>query len=389
MVARKGKRVRFLAPLMNKPLAARLLNREQHNNDRLARVDLSNYPAGSAMRAGLPPSMADLLARLSHDLVEVGAKKKPSIGGRGSGGGGYRQGEDKSYDEAEEEEEEEGGALRYIPVGDTRAKIEFIWRRAVKKSVFLCVDGWNRDEDMLPNQVTQSYSAIRYLPAGRYTYRFKVDGRYLLDPLSPTSGTLGNWRNIIHDSEHFFGSSDGVLHFFLFYCWCALALASLLCLLTHLLSLSPIQPFLTLLLTFPPPCLQSCAHVGSPGFQDPNSMRNLVIVVPHSTEPRDDATRKPITTVDLPQKSLGDDGAWVLRQALLKNRSVTVLNLQTNFISTGMRGTCNFLCFFRFTSSNVCKCILYGLYFTEMVASSYCFCFRCFCWILSWCDDGF
>jgi hypothetical protein len=64
-------------------------------------------------------------------------------------------------------------------------------------------------------------------------------------------------------------------------------------------------------------------------------MRNLVIVVPHSTEPHEDATRKPITTVDLPQKSLGDDGAWVLRQALLKNRSVTVLNLQTNFISTG------------------------------------------------------
>jgi len=188
MVVRKGKRVRLMAPLMNKPLAARLLNREQHNNDRLARVDLSNYPAGSAMRAGLPPSMADLLARLSHDLVEVGDKKKKPIGG-GGGGGSFRQ--ERDVNSQKEEEEEEGGALRYIPVGDTRAKIEFIWRKPVKKCVFLCVDGWNRDEDMLPNQVTQSYSAVRYLPAGRYTYRFKVDGRYLLDPLSPTSGTLG------------------------------------------------------------------------------------------------------------------------------------------------------------------------------------------------------
>ena len=45
----KGKRRRFM-PLIDKPLAAKMLQRESRNIDRLARTDLSNYPAYSLMR---------------------------------------------------------------------------------------------------------------------------------------------------------------------------------------------------------------------------------------------------------------------------------------------------------------------------------------------------
>ena len=54
----------------------------------------------------------------------------------------------------------------------------------------------------------------------------------------------------------------------------------------------------------------------------------------HSSEPDRDDGRRPLETVDLPQRSLGDDGTWVLKQMLKKNRSVTCLKLDTNFIST-------------------------------------------------------
>jgi len=82
------------------------------------------------------------------------------------------------------------------------------------------------------------------------------------------------------------------------------------------------------------PLKPTAGALGSKGFEDPACMRNLLVVVRHSTEPSLDARRPPLTTVDLPQRSLGDDGAWVLKQSLAKNKSVTVLNLPNNFIAT-------------------------------------------------------
>jgi hypothetical protein len=67
------------------------------------------------------------------------------------------------------------------------------------------------------------------------------------------------------------------------------------------------------------PKAPTAGALGSEGFHDPARMRNLVLVVPHTSEPAADFSRKPLRTVDLPQKSLGDDGTWVLKQASAKS----------------------------------------------------------------------
>ena len=44
---------------------------------------------------------------------------------------------------------------------------------------------------MLADQAAQAFYLEKRLPVGRYTYRYRVDGRYCVDPLSPTNGQLG------------------------------------------------------------------------------------------------------------------------------------------------------------------------------------------------------
>ena len=62
------------------------------------------------------------------------------------------------------------------------------------------------------------------------------------------------------------------------------------------------------------PFRPTAGQLGSAGNDNPQDMRNLLIVVPHSTEPEGDASRPPMRSVELPQKSLGDDGVWALKR---------------------------------------------------------------------------
>lgn len=239
----KGKR-RRLMPLIDRPLAAKLLKREDRNIDRLARTDISTYPAGSLMRNTVEPSMADLLAMLSHDLLEA---------------------------------DKQGGGFAFVPVNSTTATVLFEWSGPVKKRCCLVMDG-SEPQEMTANNDTQSFSLTLNLPAGRYTYRFQVDGSYTLRNDKPTART---------------GSSSA-----------------------DSMTTSPEEP-----------------TIGSGAF-DPATVRNLLIVVPHSSDPTGDEYRKPVTTVSLPMRSLGDDGVWVLKQCLRLNKSVTCLDLPSNSIST-------------------------------------------------------
>ena len=42
--------------------------------------------------------------------------------------------------------------------------------------------------------------------------------------------------------------------------------------------------------------------------------RNCLVVVPCTSEPEWDRDADPITTVRLPQRQLGDDGTWLLKE---------------------------------------------------------------------------
>jgi Ran GTPase-activating protein (RanGAP) involved in mRNA processing and transport len=140
--------------------------------------------------------------------------------------------------------------------------VMFEWSGPVKRSCCLVMDG-SEAQEMIADNETQTFSYVLNLPAGRYMYRFKVDGSYTLRQDKPSVDT---------------GSKDSEF--------------------------------------------------------DPANMRNLLIVVPHSSDPNGDEFRKPIQTVSLPMRSLGDDGVWVLKQRLRLNKNVTCLDLPSNSIST-------------------------------------------------------
>lgn len=60
----KGKR-RRMVPLMDRPFAAKMLQREDKNIDRLARTDIATYPAGNLMRDTVIGTIAAFLSFLS------------------------------------------------------------------------------------------------------------------------------------------------------------------------------------------------------------------------------------------------------------------------------------------------------------------------------------
>ena len=99
--------------------------------------------------------MSDLLARLSHDAMELPR--------------GARQ-------------------IEYIPVGEQKAPVTFVWSDVVEKEVRLCIEGWRRDGQLMKaDNVKQRFCLPLHLPAGRYLYRYKVDGYFMLDPDRPAT----------------------------------------------------------------------------------------------------------------------------------------------------------------------------------------------------------
>lgn len=191
--------------------------------------------------------MADLLARLSHDLMELGHSRDMSSSGEGLGALGSSH--------------PSSGALAYVPVGETRSEIKFEWVGPVKHSVFLAIDGWAEEDRLDAVQATQIFEITHFLPAGRYTYRYKVDGK-----------TGGRWS---------FAAKP------------ALLLSKGALQLRGILTPTTCVPGLYVL----DPLRPTAGALGSKGFEDPSAMRNLLIIVRHSTEPKGDARRKPITTV--------------------------------------------------------------------------------------------
>ncbi len=112
--------------------------------------------------------MFDLLAQLSQDLLDLPLPKALAAGAPVAGDGGRAP-------------EAMGSALAYVPAGETRGEIVFEWRALAQRDVRLCVDGWGVEQLMTAVAATQTFKAVHHLPAGRYTYRYRVGPHVLVE----------------------------------------------------------------------------------------------------------------------------------------------------------------------------------------------------------------
>ena len=300
------KRGRFMLamPLLDKPFTAKLLQRENRNNPRLRVSNLQNYPARSVMRRTVEPAMSDLLARLAHDAMELPR-----------------------------------GAMdvEFIPVGEQKAPVKFVWSDVVEQEARLCIEGWGRDgTKMVADNVSQEFFLELHLPAGRYTYRYQIDGFFVLDPDKAVTtlerpkdeDLAAHFREANRQKNKNAPSAagrDGGRP--------ATAQQK---------TEEKKDKEKKTTTTAEELAAEQAEEIAAAKRQldavlqmNPDYFRrNVMVVAPHSTEPEDDAHRAPITAVSLPQKQLSDDGVWVLKEALRFNRSVKTLDLPTNGISS-------------------------------------------------------
>ena len=79
--------------------------------------------------------------------------------------------------------------------------IEFVWKQASATSVTVAgsFNGWDASRTPLKKAEDGEWKATVWLPAGRYEYRFIVDGQWINDP------------NARESVENTFGSTNSVL----------------------------------------------------------------------------------------------------------------------------------------------------------------------------------